>query len=169
MRQSTAHKTQTWMDLERAVEARLHPDQVRVEPDPYGFLAAMRRGHIERTVARLRAKGRMPRVCLYALSVGGQEPRHSLNAAENYAVGQCWQVGVGQTYTDHRGATDPVTRPGWCSVREQVKAGYADGVVVVTASDISPHVDEYRQEIDWFGHHLGFIDLVISEVQKDRP
>ncbi|GHF33414.1 hypothetical protein GCM10010218_13140 [Streptomyces mashuensis] len=156
------------MDWERVDEAGLDPDKIRVSADPYGPLAAARRENLERIVARLHAKGRMPRVCLYALSVGGQEPRHSLNAAAAYAVRQSWQVGVGQSYTDHQGPTDPVTRPGWCLVRQQIRAGYADGVVVVTHPVISPQVDEYRQEVDWFALHFGFIAVVVPEIQAAR-
>ncbi|WP_050502689.1 hypothetical protein [Streptomyces monomycini] len=132
----------------------------------YLSLEIARRANVDRTVAQLQAKGRVPRVCFYALSVGSQEPRHSLEASEAFALRQSWQVGGGQSYTDRHSATSPVTRPGWCEVRHQVRAGYADGVVVVTASVISTRFEEYRREIEWFGEHLGFIDLVVPDVPK---
>jgi hypothetical protein len=105
-------------------------------------------------------------VCLYALSIDEQRPRASLQAAAAYAARQSWHVEAGQTYTDCQGDEGPSARPGWNSVRERVRAGYADGVVVVTASVVSSHLEEYQQEIDWFGHHWGFIGLVIPEIRK---
>ncbi|WP_251016015.1 hypothetical protein [Streptomyces sp. ISL-99] len=71
-------------------------------------------------------------------------------------------MGAGQSYVDHHGAGAPAARPGWCGVRQQILAGYADGVVVVTADVISPHIEEYRQELDWF-EHKGFVAVVIPE------
>lgn len=59
-------------------------------------------------------------------------------------------------------------RPGWGLVWQQIRAGYADGVVVVTPSVISPRVDEYRQEIDWLGQRGGFVALVVPEVPRGR-
>lgn len=170
MRQSAVVRGtgQSWMDRERAFEAELYPDKLRVETDPYAPLEAARRDNLERIAARVRTSGRMPRVCQYALSVGGQEPRHSLEAAAAFAVRQSWQVGVGQSYTDHHGATDPLTRPGWCLVRQQIRAGYADGVVVITPFVVSPHAGEYKQQLEWFAEHLGFIAVVAPEAEDGR-
>ncbi len=168
MRQSTARRKPTsWMDQERDLEEGLNPNRFRVRADAYGSLAAARRDNLEQIVARARARGRMPRVCLYALAFGGQEPQHSFNAAAACAVRQCWQVGAGQSYADHHGAGAPTARPGWCGVRRQILAGYADGVVVVTADVISSHVDEYRQELDWF-EHRGFVAVVIPETGQGQ-
>jgi hypothetical protein len=162
MRQSTAHRTPTTLIDRRGLEVRQNPDQLRVEAEAYGSFAVARRDNLERIVARARTHGRVPRVCLYALTFGAQEPRHSFNAATACAVRQGWQVGAGQSYADLHGSGAPVSRPGWCGVRKQILAGYADGVVVVTADVISPRVEEYRQELNWF-EHKGFVALVIPE------
>ncbi|WP_239073852.1 hypothetical protein [Streptomyces sp. SID10853] len=154
------------MEQERAFDALCHPETVRVEPDSYAQLAAARRGHLGRIVAQLHARSRVPRVCLYSLSVGGHEPRHSLDATGAFAARQSWKVGAGQSYTDHHGATDPEGRPGWCRVRRQIRGGYADGVVVVTHSVISPRPDEYRRQLDWFQEHSAFVAVVVPEVQE---
>ncbi|MGZ2358538.1 hypothetical protein LRE75_17840 [Streptomyces sp. 372A] len=168
MRESTApRKLISWMDRERDLEEWLSPGRFRVSTGAYGFLAAARRDNLERIVARARTRGRMPRVCLYALAFGGQEPRHSFSAAAACAVRQCWQVGAGQSYADHHGAGAPTTRPGWCGVRRQILAGYADGVVVVTADVISSDMEEYRQELDWF-EHKGFVAVVIPETGRGQ-
>ncbi|MFC6067007.1 hypothetical protein [Streptomyces ochraceiscleroticus] len=164
MCQSTARRTQTsWIDRERDFEAWLKPDQVRVKAAPYVSLAAARRGHVERVVAQLRTKGRVPRVCLYALTAGRQEPTHSLDAVRAFAERQGWQVGPGKSYTDRHGVTDLMTRPGWSYVRQQIRSGRADGVVALTYSVISPHQDEYERQLDWFVDHFGFIALVTPE------
>ncbi|MDT0616219.1 hypothetical protein [Streptomyces lancefieldiae] len=166
MRQSTTRRTQTWTHRERVIDSQLHPDQIRVQPDPFAPLAGARREHLGRVVTQIQAKGRLPRVCLYALSVRGQEPQHSVRAAAAYAVRHSWQVVTRQPYTDRQGLAEPALRPGWRLVRQQIRAGYADGVVTVTPSVISSRVDEVRQEIDWFGQHFGFIALVVPEMTR---
>lgn len=168
MRQSTARSNQNWMDRERADHARLYPDEVRVATDPYVSIAAGRRENLERVVAQARARGRDPRVCLYALSIDGQVPRASLVAAANYAERQSWQVGPKQSYTDPNSATAPKDRPGWGLLREQIRAGFADGVVVITAEVVSCRIDEYRRELGWFEEHRGFVALVASEISRGR-
>lgn len=168
MRQSTARRTQNWMDHERAVRAQMHPDEVRVSVDPYGPIGAARRENLERVVAQVRARGRIPRVCLYAPSFDGQVPRASLDSATNYAERQSWQVGPEQFYTDPSGATAPQDRPGWTLVRRQVRAGFVDGAVVITADVVSRQADEYREELGWFEEHHGFIALVVSEPVTGR-
>ncbi|MEV3853059.1 hypothetical protein AB0J38_01890 [Streptomyces sp. NPDC050095] len=157
-----------WMDKERLVEAMLDPDKIRIETDPYAPLEAARRDNLDRVEAGVRAGGRVPRVCRYALSVGGHEPQHSLEKAAAFAVRQSWQVGVGQSYTDHHGPTDPLARPGWCLVRQQIRAGYADGVVVITPFVISPQPSEYQQQLDWFAAHFGFIAVVAPDAETGR-
>ncbi|WP_371792288.1 hypothetical protein OG285_25170 [Streptomyces sp. NBC_01471] len=51
-------------------------------------------------------------------------------------------------------------------MRQQIRAGYADGVVVVTHSVISPRRDEYKQELRWIEEHSGFVAVVVPEVQE---
>jgi len=169
MRQSTARSTENWMDRERAAHARLYPNEVRVPADPYGPIAAARREYLDRLVAQIRTRGRDPRVCLYALSVvEGQVPQASLDAAAVHAEQQSWQVLEGQSCTDPIGAIAIEDRPGWHCVRELIRTGRADGVVVVTADIVSRDIDEYRSELVWFEEHLGFIALVIPETVREQ-
>ncbi|WP_241826760.1 hypothetical protein [Streptomyces graminilatus] len=151
------------MDRERAFREELHPDEVRIEADPLVRLLNVRVSTLDHRLSLLRELGRMPRVCLYALAVDGQEPTHSLNAARDFALQQNWQVGVHHHFTDRFGATDPLTRTGWSLVRHQIRAGYADGVVALTHSVISPHLDEYALQLDLIEQHLGFVALVTAE------
>lgn len=97
-----------------------------------------------------------------ALTVGQQQSCRSLDECKGFAVDQRWCVG-GRAFTDHFGAGDPQTRPGWGLVRRQIRAGFADGVVVLTQSITSPHLEEYEQQLTWFETHLGFIALVTPE------
>lgn len=167
MRQSNAPRSnESWMDRERADHARRYPDEDRVPADPYGPIAAARREYVDRVVVQIRTRGRAPRVCLYALSVDGQVPRASLDSAAAYAQRQSWQVLSERSYADPVDATDLKDRPGWLSVREQVRKGFVDGVVVVTADVVSRHLDEYRAELAWFEVHFGFVALVVPETFK---
>ncbi|MFD6989397.1 hypothetical protein [Streptomyces sp. NPDC059943] len=157
------------MDVERERDARWNPQMVWVEPDPIARLAALRRDNLQQVVSQVLSKGRAPRVCRYALSVGGQWPSTSLGAATAFAVRNAWQVGgEGQTFTDHRGASSPNLRTGWRLVRKLVRSGYADGVVVTTTSVISPHADEYEQELNWFALHCAFVAVVAPASQVGR-
>ncbi|MFD4986468.1 hypothetical protein [Streptomyces sp. NPDC058374] len=125
-------------------------------------LMNVRCDYLAQRVTQRRNSGRVPRVCLYALTVGQQQPCRSLDESKGFAVEQGWHVGR-RAFTDHFGATDPQTRPGWGLVRQQIRAGFADGVVVLTQSVISPHLDEFERQLSWFETHLGFIALVTPE------
>lgn len=109
----------------------------------------------------------MPRVCRYALCVGGHEPTTSLDAAATFAARHSWQVGLEQTFTDPFGSLDPAHRTGWRLVRRQVSAGYVDGVVT-TSSVISPNADEYERELLWFELHCAFVSVVTPGAQEGR-
>jgi hypothetical protein len=162
MRQSiTTRRAPDWMDVERQWHATCYTDKVRVEPEPHARLAALRCANLQHVVAQVRAKGRSPRVCLYALSIGDHWPTNSLEASAAFAVRNAWQVGgEGQTITDHYGCPTPELRTGWSLVRKQVRSGYADGVVVTTTSVISPRPEEYEQELRWFELHRAFVAVV---------
>lgn len=167
MRQSiTAHRTPHWVDVERERDAKWSPNKVWVEPDPNARLAALRRDNLHQVASQVLSKGRAPQVCRYALSVAGQWPSNSLDATTAFAVRNAWQVGGrGQTFTDGHGASSPELRTGWCLVRKLVCSGYADGVAVTTTSVISPHADEYEQELHWFELHCAFVAVVASSAQ----
>jgi hypothetical protein len=164
MRQSTApFPDRGWMDCERAFDEWLHPAKSRVEADRFVRLMRVRRELLHQRVAQLQARDRVPRVCLYVLSVGGCEPTHSPEAARAFASEQGWQVG--SCYTDRHDGTDPMARQGWGQALQQICAGYVDGVVVLTHSVISPDVDAYEQQVVWFEVNFGFLALVTAEVE----
>lgn len=163
------NQRQEWMDRERAWDEVLHPDRPRIEADPLVRLMNARLGVLNHCLALLQERGRVPRVCLYALTVRGQEPTRSPSAARDFALRQDWQVGgSNQRITDRFGTTDPLLRPGWSLVRFQIRAGYADGVVVLTHSVISPHIDEYEPQLDLIERHLGFVALLTPETARQR-
>ncbi|MCL7377001.1 recombinase family protein [Streptomyces sp. 35G-GA-8] len=155
--------------MELQHEARLYPDKVRIESEPHTRLAALRRDNLEQVIARLRVQGRVPRVCRYALSVGGHWPSNSLDAAAAFAVLNSWKVGgEKKTFTDHHGSPDPELRAGWCEVRNQIRAGYADGVVVTTTSVISRNADEYERQLHWFHMHCAFVAVIAPTAYTGR-
>jgi hypothetical protein len=164
MRQSTApFPDRGWMDRERAFDEWLCPDKFRVDADRFVRLMRVRRELLHRRVAQLQARNRVPRVCLYMLSVGDCKPTHSLEAACAFASEQGWQVGG--CYTDRHDETAPMARSGWGQVLQQICAGYVDGVVVLTHSVISSDVDTYEQQVVWFEVNFGFLALVTAEVE----
>ncbi|MEE1797526.1 hypothetical protein PUR57_02300 [Streptomyces sp. JV176] len=157
------------MDVEREHDMMWNPDKVWVEPDPGPRLAALRCNNLQQVVAQVRARGRTPRVCRYALRIDGHWPSNSLDAATALAVRNAWQVGGReQTFTDHQGTSSPELRTGWCLVRNQIRAGYADGVVVTTTGVISPRSDEYEAELHWFELRCAFVAVVAPTVQAGR-
>ncbi|MEU9426235.1 hypothetical protein AB0D87_25910 [Streptomyces sp. NPDC048342] len=165
MRQSITalHKGRDWMDRERDFHARFHPDKIRVEMVPLVRLMNDRHDVLDRCLARIEAAGRVPRVCIYLLAARGCEPAHSRNAARDYALEEGWQVSTLQMFTDRFGVTDPLLRPGWSAVRHQIRAGFVDGVVALTHSVISPHLDEYELQLALVEKHGGFVALVTPE------
>ncbi|MDT9682261.1 hypothetical protein RND61_09260 [Streptomyces sp. TRM76323] len=152
-----------WTDRERRLGSSVRTGRVFTEPDPYLRLLTARREHLDRTVKRLLAAGRVPRVCLYAPTVGGREPQHALNLAHDFAARQYWRI-TGR-YTDDPGEPDPERRPGWTSVRHHIRAGYADGAVAVTHVAISPDPGVYGQQLKGLQEGFGFLALVVPEVE----
>lgn len=166
MRQRTARNT-AWMDAERVFRDRWDLHRVRLQPDPYIAIGASRREQVARVVARGRAAGRNLQVCRYALSAEGVAPRSSLALLGRFAAQQGWVAAPQRALTDHAGLPDEV-RPGWDRVRELVRCGFVDGVVVLAASVISECADVYRCELDWFEDHLAFIALIVPEAPARR-
>lgn len=108
MRQGTnPHRGQDWMDEERVFQARHDLSEVHVSTDPVVRLMKARGDVLDNRIAQLWAVGRAPRVCLYALATGCQEPTHSLEWARQFVLRKGWQTGTGQAVSDRHGATDP--------------------------------------------------------------
>ncbi|MGW3957330.1 hypothetical protein ACWEKM_42080 [Streptomyces sp. NPDC004752] len=160
---SALHKGNDRTDRERDFHVRFHPDEIRVEMDPLVRLMNIRRDVLDRCLTHIEAAGRVPRVCLYLLAARGIEPAHSCGAARDYALQEGWQISTMQVFTDRFGVTDPLLRPGWSAVRQQIRAGFADGVVALTHSIISPHLDEYELQLALVEESGGFVALVTTE------
>lgn len=148
-----------WLEGEGSRE-RLHRGVISVAPLTARLLAA-RRDHLDLTVEQIVGRGRAPRVCLYARSVGGQEPKQSLATMRQYAEEQGWRVG--DSYTDPYGEIPPEARPGWSGVRSAVHCGFADGVVVVTHDVISADLAVYEQQLAWFRERPAFVAVLVPE------
>lgn len=165
MRQSVTARGsgRDWMDREREFEAELHPHQVHVEVDPLVRLMDDRRQVLDQRLISIASAGRTPRVCLYLIAADGSDPGRSRNTARDYAHRQAWQTSTLQVFTDRPSATDPLLRQGWSQVRQQIRSGFVDGVVALTHSAISPHLDEYELQLSLIAHHGGFVALVTPE------
>ncbi|MFG3282032.1 hypothetical protein [Streptomyces sp. NPDC048111] len=94
---------------------------------------------------------------LYALGV---EPVNSHLRAQVYAESQGFAVG--RRFSDRDGAADPTQRPGWLEMSAHVAGGFAHGIVVVGASDISTDHDEVEITLRWAQAHCAFVDFVVA-------
>lgn len=152
-----------WMDRENEHDRWLRPDIPRVSPDRNVQLMKLRREQMERRLEALRIRGRVPKVALYARTVNEQSPERSLAAVREFAERMEWQVGRGLIFTDCVSEAVPEGRYGWLQVRQQVKSGFADGVVALTRASISLTLDAYEAELNWLAMYGGFIALVHAE------
>lgn len=151
------------MDHQRAFDRTLHAERAKVRADLDGRLMILRERNLRLAVVALEARGRVPRVCLYALAANGEEPTRSVLSVRAFAVREGWQVGAGNVFVDSI-PTRRANRSGWVRVQRQVQSGFADGVVALTQSAIAPRRDVYEAQIRWFAEHFGFIALVNPEV-----
>ncbi|MER5968522.1 hypothetical protein ABT112_02025 [Streptomyces sp. NPDC002055] len=161
--QSTTRASIDWMDLDNDHDPMFRPGVPRISPDRAVQLMKLRREQVERRLEALRANDRVPRIALYARTVNGQNPDRSLAAAREFTERMEWQVGREQTFTDCLSLTAPEDRYGWLQMKQRVKSGFVDGVVAVTRAAISPQLDRYETELNWFAMHSGFIALVHAE------
>ncbi|WP_432001561.1 hypothetical protein [Streptomyces sioyaensis] len=152
-----------WMDRDNEYDRMFRPDILRVATDRNLQLMALRKEQMERRLEGLRIRGRVPRVVLYARTVNGLRPDRSLVAASEFAARMEWQVAREQTFTDCLSLTAPEDRYGWLHIKQHVKSGFADGVVALTRAIISPQLNQYETELNWFATNSGFIALVHAE------
>ncbi|MCX5397202.1 hypothetical protein [Streptomyces sp. NBC_00102] len=152
------------VDQGRTPAEWLRPREFRIESDLYTPIEALRCEDLTRVLARLQATGPSPRVCLYAISVDRKAPRVSLRSAEKYERRSFSAVSREQTFTDPDEATAPNGRQGWSSVRELIRAGLADGGVVLMAGVVSGEIDQCRNERARFEEQIGFDALVVPEI-----
>ncbi|MFF3730764.1 hypothetical protein ACFYXM_10705 [Streptomyces sp. NPDC002476] len=170
MRQSgTAPDTGAdWMDQEREWNRQFHPEKFVISPGPWPRLTGLRNELLQRVVASVCSRGRLPHVCLYALAFHGCAPRASLDAAAAYAEERSWRVRDGRAFTDPYPPDRLRHRPGWNRVLEQIRGGYADGVVVITTDVVTTDPDEYEQELARFQAVSGFIAVTAPDVAVRR-
>jgi hypothetical protein len=163
-----SRKAADWMEAERRLDEWWHPDRVRVTPDPLVRLAAARKRVLDLRLAYLEAHGRTPCVCLYVLAPLRGRPVSSFAAVRTYADGNGWRVGADGCVTDRLSTTDPMCRPGWRWVLRMIRAGHADGVVVLTHTAISRRLDEYEISFDLMDLHGGFVALMTRETARTK-
>jgi len=129
----------------------LRLDDDCAEVGPCDLAEEVRHEIQERVVALIRAKGRMPRVCMYAPAprrwvLWSFVEERGWRAERWYADGHPWSTGL--------------VRAGWQRVRCEVGAGLADGVVVASRFDVSAGWGEFMEELAWFEAHIAFVVVV---------
>lgn len=150
-----------WMDRENALLRRFDPGALHAAADPSVRLMKKRRDNLGQRLGALKARGRVPRVGLYDLTVNGQTLERSLREVRAFAMDANWQVGA-------HPFLDPVdallqARPDWLLLQRQMKAGLVDGVVMLTQSVISPDNGAYERELDRIAWLFGFIAVVFPK------
>ncbi|MET8983426.1 hypothetical protein ABZX85_48495 [Streptomyces sp. NPDC004539] len=90
-------------------------------------------------------------MCFYA-------PEQSLATVTAFAEERGWRAGP--RYTDDETWRTCVARPGWGLVRQQVRSGRAEGVVVLSDLDAGAVRCDFMEQLAWFGTHLAFVAVV---------
>lgn len=147
MRVGTVSRNILWTDQERTRDGLPVPDPVRGGgvPEFGGDLV----------VEWLRVHGRVPRMCLYTVVTDGTSPELALDLVRPFAEKRQWQVG--RSYADCGLWSTCAARLGWNLVRGEIRAGRADGVVLLSRSDVGPHIAEFTEQLAWFEGRRAFI------------
>ncbi|MFE6066672.1 hypothetical protein [Streptomyces sp. NPDC056525] len=109
---------------------------------------------------------RAPRVVLYVRTFHGEDPSPVFSQLREEAARKGWAV----THLHHdqlpfgqNPNVPPDEWPGWVAARDQIKRGFADGVLVPNRHHISSDVPAYIHELEYIGYRSGFTWLLASE------
>ncbi|GEB60150.1 hypothetical protein GCM10017674_76330 [Streptomyces gardneri] len=109
---------------------------------------------------------RAPRVVLYVRTFHGEDPGPVFSQLREVTARKGWAV----THLHHdqlpfgqNPNVPPDEWPGWVAARDQIKRGFADGVLVPNRHHISSNATAYIQELEYIGYRNGFTWLLASE------
>jgi hypothetical protein len=100
------------------------------------------------------------KVVLYASVAAGHDPFQALALAEEYAQERGWQVVA--RLTDDATDAKPWEREEWREILKALRGGFAQGVVTVDRSAVSPADEPYEQTLRWLLDHFSFVAHVQS-------
>ncbi|GHG06558.1 hypothetical protein ACFFSH_24620 [Streptomyces filamentosus] len=109
---------------------------------------------------------RAARVVLYVRTFHGEDPGPVFSQLQDIAARKGWAV----AYLHHdqlpfggNPNVPPDEWPGWVAAKNQIKGGFADGVLVPNRHHISTDVAAYIRELEFVGYRNGFTWLLASE------
>ncbi|WP_328485946.1 hypothetical protein [Streptomyces zaomyceticus] len=117
-------------------------------------------------LARAAEGTRAPRVALYVRTFHGEDPAPVFAQLRNEAARRGWAVSRmfhDQLPFGQNANALPDEWPGWVAVRDQIKTGYADGVLVENRHHISSDAPSYITELEYIGHRTCFTWLLHPE------
>lgn len=120
-------------------------------------LSRLRRSTFDTAVSRADATYK---VVLYASVATGLDPCPALDLAEEYAHKQRWQVVA--RFADAATYARPWEREEWREILKALRGGFAQGVVTVDRSAVSPADEPYEQTLRWLLDHFSFVAHVQS-------
>ncbi|MFF7359012.1 hypothetical protein ACFZA1_41415 [Streptomyces filipinensis] len=115
-------------------------------------LSRLRRSTLDTAVSRA---GATYKVVLYASVAAGTDPAPVLDLAEEYARARGWLVVA--RLADARSAAGPGKREQWRQALKALRGGFAQGVVTVDRSTVSPTDESYEQTLHWLLDHFSFV------------
>ncbi|MFB6525224.1 hypothetical protein [Streptomyces sp. NPDC056399] len=158
--------TPSWMDAERNFRAQWWPERLGTLPDPFVRISAERRDALTRRLEEIEARGRIPRICLYAAGPSNPSQREALDAAQEFADARGWRM-KGECSTDVY-STVPADRAGWSEILDKIRGCFLDGVVLPAYDEISPYAGEYEVQLRRVDSVGGFVVLVSPETGGAR-
>ncbi|MCZ0981823.1 hypothetical protein O1L60_30915 [Streptomyces diastatochromogenes] len=109
---------------------------------------------------------RSPRVVLYVRTFHGEDPEPLFSQLRQEAAKKNWLVARehhDQLPFGQKSNMPPMQWPGWVATRDQIRSGFAEGVLVLNRHHISSDVTAYTQELEYIGHRNCFTWLLHSE------
>lgn len=132
-------------------------EQPRIPANQHARLGRLRRSTIDAAVTK---PGAPYKVVLYATATAGEDPAPALMMAETYSQERGWRV-IGR-FVDEATDTPPWTREEWPKALRTLRGGFAQGLVTVDRSAVSPVDEPYEQTLHWLLDHFSFVAHVRS-------
>ncbi|WP_189765775.1 hypothetical protein [Streptomyces xanthochromogenes] len=140
----------SWMDVENASSRRYGSRGPRISLDSGMRLRRLREA-LNEPAFTFHSKVRPRRVITYVQTTPGVDPKPLQDLLRAEAVRRGWEVRAWQELVDRHGPQAPQASEQWRKARKLMHEGFADGVLVLDRSHISPDDAEYEVEL-WFVH-----------------
>ncbi|MFP1628864.1 hypothetical protein ACLB9X_27655 [Streptomyces sp. 5K101] len=127
-------------------------EQPRIPANQHARLGRLRRTAVDTAITK---PGAPFKVVLYATAPAGQDPAPALTLAERYSHERGWHV-VGR-FVDEAADTPPWTREEWPKALRTLRGGFAQGLVTIDRTAVSPADEPYEKTLHWLLDHFSFV------------